>query len=413
VGNAIVVKALNGATTVPSAFYLAEPVISGPFEYTLHRSSLDNTSVENWYLRNLCPLNNPQCSVEPPETPDTPNPPYYPIIPPSPTPPNYRSEIGLYPVLPAMTLLYGQTLVDTLHQRVGQGKWPEDRVTEHDSAKRIWSRIIGLHGERDRINSKRIIRSASYDYNFGLMQIGGDLLKREKENGRRDHVGIYGAFGRGMGNVTRPQLFLGANQFTALSLGGYWTLYSAKEAYIDTVLQVTRYYDAISHSYRLAPLKTGGWGFVGSVEGGYPFIIKPQWILEPQIQGVYETVDLRDGQDIGAVIQFNNTESALGRLGVRLAHKRLMDNDTKTLTTWFRPNLWYQFKGNPTAAFSSAYGFIPFQSQLEGSTLELNLGTTLDLPKNRSLYANGSYGMGLNMHMTSYDGRLGFKVKLT
>lgn len=30
-----------------------------------------------------------------------------------------------------------------------------------------------------------------------------------------------------------------------------------------------------------------------------------------------------------------------------------------------------------------------------------------------ALNANGSYGVGLNMHMTSYDGRIGFKVKLT
>lgn len=420
-GNGILVVAgENGGTTTSGAFHLSAPVLAGPFEYNLFRSSLDGTSEENWYLRSLCPLSNPQCSPEPeppvppiPPIPPTPIPPFPTPIIPVPISPNYRSEIGLYPVLPAMTLLYGQTLVDTLHQRVGQGKWPEDRVTGQDSAKRIWGRIVGLHGERDRINSKRFFRSSNYDYNFGLMQIGGDLFKRETEKGRRDHVGIYGAFGRGTGNVQRPHLFLGNNEFTAFSIGGYWTLYSTKEAYIDTVIQGTRYYDVSSESYRMLPLTTNGWGFVGSIEGGYPFVIKPHWILEPQIQGIYETVALRDGRDAAAVIQFNNTESVVGRLGARLAHKRSINEDSKILTTWFRPNLWYQFKGNPVAAFSSAHGFIPFQSQLEGTTLELNLGTTLDLPKNLSLYANGSYGVGLNMHLTTYDGRVGFKVKLT
>ncbi|MDR3500950.1 MAG: autotransporter domain-containing protein [Legionella sp.] len=404
-GNGIlVVQGENGGITVPGAFYLSTPAVAGPFEYNLYRSSLDGSSSENWYLRSLCPPEIPNCSPEPPP----PGP-----VPPSPAPPSYRSEIGLYPVLPAMTLLYGQALVDTLHQRVGQGKWPEAQVTPNDSAKRIWGRVVGLHGERDRITSRRFFRSSNYDYNFGFMQIGGDLFKREKENGRRDHVGIYGAFGRGTGNVQRPGLFLGSNQFTALSIGGYWTLYSAKEAYIDTLLQGTHYYDAASQSYRLNPVTTKGWGLVASVEGGYPFVIKPDWILEPQIQGVYETVNLSSGQDIGAIIQFNDAESVVGRLGVRLAHRRLINEGEKILTTWFRPNFWYQFKGNPNAAFSSAYGFIPFQSQLEGSTLELNLGTTLDLPKNLSLYANGSYGVGLNMHVTTYDGRVGFKVKLT
>jgi hypothetical protein len=51
-------------------------------------------------------------------------------------------------------------------------------------------------------------------------------------------------------------------------------------------------------------------------------------------------------------------------------------------------------------------------AQLQGATLELNLGTTLDLPNNFSIYANGSYGFDLNMHATSYDGRLGCKVLL-
>jgi type V secretory pathway adhesin AidA len=403
-GNGIlVVQGINGGTTAPGAFYLSTPVVAGPFEYSLYRSSRDGSSAENWYLRSLCPPGDPNCSPEPPP----PGP-----VPPSPTPPNYRSEIGLYPVLPAMTLLYGQALVDTLHQRVGQGKWPEAQVTPNDSAKRIWGRVVGLHGERDRITSRRFFRSSDYDYNFGFMQIGGDLFKREKENGRRDHVGIFGAFGRGTGNVQRPGLFLGSNQFSALSIGGYWTLYSAKEAYIDTVLQGTRYYDVASKSYRFNPLKTDGWGLVASVEGGYPFIIKPNWIFEPQIQGVYETVDLNNGRDVGGNIQFNDVESVVGRLGVRLAHRRLINEGEKILTTWFRPNFWYQFKGNSNAAFSSIYGPIPFQSQLEGSTLELNLGTTLDLPRNLSLYANGSYGVGLNMHMITYDGRLGIKVKL-
>jgi outer membrane autotransporter protein len=245
------------------------------------------------------------------------------------------------------------------------------------------------------------------------MQIGGDLFKREKENGQRDHLGVYGAFGRGTGNVKRPGLYLGSNQFTALTIGGYWTLYSAKEAYIDTLLQGTRYYDAATQSYRFSPVKTGGWGLTASAEGGYPFAIKTNWILEPQIQGIYETVNLSNGRDTRAIIQFNDIKAVIGRLGARLAHKQLINNEKTILTTWFRPNFWYQFKGNPNAAFSSAYGFIPFQSQLKGSTLELNLGTTLDLPENLSFYANGSYGVGLSMHATTYDGRVGMKVKLT
>lgn len=402
-GNGIlVVEAINGATTEPGSFHLAAPVVAGPFEYDLYRSSLDNTSEENWYLRNLCPPGNPNCSPEPPPGP-------------RPDPARYRPEIGLYPTLPAMTMLYGQAILDTLHQRVGQGKWPEDPVTPKDVAKRIWGRVVGLHGDRDRINSRRFFRSSDYNYKFGFMQIGGDLIKHQNEKGRRDHAGLYGAFGRGTGNVQRPGRYLGHNEFNGLSLGGYWTIYSPKEAYIDMVLQSTWYSSVKSQSAYIGSLDTNGWGGAASIEAGYPFTYKHNWIVEPQIQAVYQNVDLHSAHEVGStIIRFTQTDSVVGRLGMRFAHKKVFDAKPKikTLTTWFRPNLWYQFKGNPNAEFSSVYGFIPFQSQLEGATLELNLGTTLDLPKNVSIYANGSYGVGLNLHATTYDGRLGCKVRV-
>ncbi|MDR3503653.1 MAG: autotransporter outer membrane beta-barrel domain-containing protein [Legionella sp.] len=396
----LVVEAINEGVTDSAAFSLAAPAIAGPYEYSLYRSGINGDNENNWYLRSICPLTNPNCSSEPP-----------PPGPPSPA--NYRSEVGLYPVLPAMTLLYGQALIDTLHQRVGQGKWPTDAVTSANASPRVWGRVLGMHGDRNRINSNRFLRSSHYDYNFAALQIGGDLYEGSTAKGTRNHLGVYGAFGRGTGGVERPHLYLGSNEFTGYTMGGYWTVYSPMEAYIDTVLQATWYSEARSQSYRIPALETSGWGLAASIESGYPFTFKQQWIVEPQGQLVYQSINLDNGQDIGAIIRFKNNDSLAGRLGVRFANKHVFNNnEEKTLTTWFRPNFWYQFRGNPQAQFSSAAGYIPFQSQLEGSTLELNLGTTLDLPRNMSLYANGSYGVGLNLHANTYNGQLGFKVRL-
>lgn len=51
-GNGIlVVDAINGGTTTANAFSLVSPVVAGPYEYDLFRSSLDGTGPENWYLR--------------------------------------------------------------------------------------------------------------------------------------------------------------------------------------------------------------------------------------------------------------------------------------------------------------------------------------------------------------------------
>ncbi|MFJ1267934.1 autotransporter domain-containing protein [Legionella lytica] len=404
-GNGIqVIDAINEGTTTGTAFQLVSPAIAGPFEYRLYRSGLDGTNENSWYLRSLCPPENPHCSVEPD-----------PPVPPGPGPrPEYRQEIGLYPVLPAMTLLYGQALIDTLHQRVGQRKWVTDPITVDNSSKRIWGRVIGMRGDRDRITSRKYFRSSSYDYNFAAMQIGGDLYEHTTAQGTRNHVGVYGAFGRVQGDVKRPHRYLGSNEFVAYTIGGYWTLYSPTEAYIDTVLQGTSYTNARSNSSRIPALETGGWGFAASVEGGYPFAFQQQWLVEPQGQLVYQSIDLDNTRDIAALIRFRNNESLAGRLGIRLANKHEFGHTEglKKLTTWFRPNYWYQFKGNPQAQFSSAAGYLPFQSQLEGSTLELNLGTTLDLPNHLALYANGSYGVGLNLHANTYNGQIGFKVAL-
>ncbi|OSJ37012.1 hypothetical protein BSZ19_01415, partial [Bradyrhizobium japonicum] len=51
-GNGIlVVDAINGATTASGAFSLSRPVLAGPYQYTLFRSSVDAVNPQAWYLR--------------------------------------------------------------------------------------------------------------------------------------------------------------------------------------------------------------------------------------------------------------------------------------------------------------------------------------------------------------------------
>lgn len=390
----LVVQALGNRTTSSDAFSLARPVVAGPFEYYLYRSGLNNTNENNWYLRSICPLSNPLCSPEPPM--------------------DFRRETKIYPTLAATTLLYGQTLISTLHERVGQDRWGTDSLT-NSSSQRVWGRIIGLHGDRDRItNRKANQKNVSYNYNFAGLQLGGDLIEYTTTKGSRNHIGGYGAFGNSDGDVKCLTHHIGSNEFAAYTLGGYWIYYSPTEAYIDTVLQATFYTDMNSRSYRGMSIETGGTGFGASVEGGYPLYWKQQWLLEPQGQLIYQSVNLDDTHDIGAKIHFRENDALAGRLGVRLANEQKFSDQQKVkkLVTWFRPNFWYQFKGNPQTQFSSSYGYMPFQSQLEGSSMEFNLGTTIEFPKNTFLYANGSYTTGLNLHLNAYNGQVGFKVKL-
>lgn len=101
----LVVDTLNGGTTVPGTFVLAGPVVAGPYEYSLFRSSVDASKPQAWFLRSEfdCRLD-PTAAVCRKPGPD----------------PDIREEVSLYAAIPALALLYGRTLLDTLHERVGE-----------------------------------------------------------------------------------------------------------------------------------------------------------------------------------------------------------------------------------------------------------------------------------------------------
>ena len=59
--------------------------------------------------------------------------------------------------------------------------------------------------------------------------------------------------------------------------------------------------------------KTQGFGFAASLEGGYPF--HDGWLLEPQAQLVYQTINIDDFNDGVADVRYSNTDSLAGRIG--------------------------------------------------------------------------------------------------
>ncbi len=67
-GNGIlVVDTINGGTTTPRMFTLAGPVVAGPYNYSLFRSTVDPSNPQAWFLRSTldCALDpaNPICRV--------------------------------------------------------------------------------------------------------------------------------------------------------------------------------------------------------------------------------------------------------------------------------------------------------------------------------------------------------------
>ncbi len=206
-GNGIlVVDALNGATTQPGMFTLASPVVAGPYEYSLFRSSADASNPNAWYLRSTftCPFTQLGACPSPPSpptpTPAGPPPPPSPPEPPEPfvvVIPHYRAEVSLYVALPSMAQLYGRALLDTLHERVGEEEDLRDRPSARSEFNGLWGRLIQWNGVRDGTNGGIYgNQGPQFNYDLFAFQVGTDVYAHQSTDGSRDHLGLMGSGGR-------------------------------------------------------------------------------------------------------------------------------------------------------------------------------------------------------------------------
>lgn len=466
-GNGIlVVDAINGGTTTAGAFSLGRPVVAGPYEYGLFRGSTDATGPQNWYLRSgLGPIppdpTPPDPTPDPGPTPPNPTPDPGPTPPnptpgpgptpgptPNPTPPapqipNYRREVSLYSALPSMGLIYGRTLIDSLHERMGEQRpleaapvteertiWcknpdknfrcttivqlPASAVSANRSyASAGWARIIGTHGNHDGGPWGIFRNGPNFDYDIYGLQAGLDLYRGYNADGSRDHAGVYAAIGRIQGDVRHFNgINAGTNTIDGYSIGAYWTHFGASGWYLDGVVQGT-WFDAEADSKRLLPkLQRESFGVAASLEGGYPIALGNGWTVEPQAQLVYQTMVNGSAHDRAALVRFSDVDSLAGRVGARLAKGWALEDGThpRMTTAWLKASLWNEFLGNPKTSFSSATGMIPFHSDLGGAWAEIRAGIDTQIARNTALYASAGYSIGFDGRSHAYDGRLGIKV---
>lgn len=397
-GNGIlVVDTSNGGTTQAGAFMLGTPAVAGPYEYTLYRSSIDASNAQAWYLRSAL-----DCTLDPTNLAC--------VITPS-APADLRPETSLYAAIPSLAILYGRSLLDTLHERAGEQEHLRGRRNLGASASNNgqWGRVVVLNGNRNGDALGIYGNGPAYDYGFGAFQAGQDLYRAEQGNGARNHLGVYGAVGGGRGNVSHfDGSAAGHDSFMAYTVGGYWTHFGATGWYVDSVLQGT-WYDIKGNSDRGVPtLQTGGGCLAGSLEGGYPIRLGYGWIFEPQAQAVYQLIGLPDASDTAATVKFGNVQSLAGRVGVRIANT--WQADGATITAWLRPNIWHEYLGDPKTSFSSATGYIPFRADLAGSWAELNVGVSTQFGAATSVFANASYQVGLDGRSDAWDAKLGLRV---
>ncbi len=315
-----------------------------------------------------------------------------------------------------MAALYGRAAIDNLHDRVGEEE--QLRGMPHSSDQETfngaWARGFYWNGHHDGgglgVYSDQ---GPTFDYEMEGLQAGVDIWRREDDKGRRDHAGLYLAIGRVDGEVKHiNDVRAGDDRVDAFSLGGYWTHFWKSGAYLDGVAQYS-WYDAEAQSPRMPALKGRGTGIALSLEGGLPFHIDTDWVLEPQAQITWQTFDKTSGSDEGGLVTFDSTESLIGRLGLRGARtwSRQGDkNDTLLTTGWLRLNIDHQFLDQPKTTFQTEDGPVVFQANLGTWWGEAEAGFTHQFRRDAAWFGSAGYQENFDGNTHAWTIKLGLRL---
>jgi outer membrane autotransporter protein len=408
----LVVNAINGATTVPGAFSLSNGELrAGAFDYDLFRGG-DPGSPNDWFLRStfIVPPVPPVVPPEPPVLPPTP--------PPNPLPPGVfpiiGPELATYGVVQPLARQLGLTILGTLDDRVGDTYEPDGcavapaAVSVSFPTKKtgptpapcplfspsVWGRFFGQTID----NHYQAFADPRASGNTGGFEGGIDLLRGSLIAGHYERAGLYGAFGDTNVNVdglvTNPAAtayiltHTGSVHLDAWSGGAYWTHVGPTGWYLDAVFQGTSYGGSASTSF--ASLDTNGWGFLASLEGGYPFAwpqLGPGFVIEPQGQILWQKVSFGQRNDGLGEVARGDTTGPTGRIGLKTKWT-IVTAGGQVWQPYLRANLWEDWGAQANTTFS---GTDIVELSTRATLLQLGGGLTAKLNANVSLFANADY----------------------
>jgi outer membrane autotransporter protein len=288
--------------------------------------------------------------------------------------------------------------------------------------------LIGWMGEQDGPPAGAGAAS-SLDWSLQGLQLGLELYRNRNPDGaeeldeeaheeaaaERHHAGVAFAIARMEGDADAGVgQAAGDAAVDAYSLSGYWTKYGEKGGYLDAVVQAA-WYDYSVRSALPSGLEDDGFGAAVAVEIGKPIFLQeeqgpqPGWILEPQGQLLYQVFDEAGAGDEAGRVRFEDTESLLGRVGLRLANTRTGGSADRPRMSRIggRINAWHELMSPPRAVFPTVNGSAPVVANLGDRWLEINAGVTAQLSSSATLYADGGYLWDTAENGDALHGRIG------
>ena len=350
---------------------------------------------------------------DPPPDPSNPPPGIYPLLEP---------RLATYGVVQPIARQLGLTTLGTLHERIGDTLTLGNAGTDNEGwFSSAWGRFIGQHVD----NRYQAFAEPSAKGQLLGMQAGIDVWRGSFLPDHHDAAGVYFAYLNGNvdvdGLVTNSTFTgytmtqTGTLNLNSYSFGGYWTHYGPGGWYLDAVLQGTRYTgDANAQSTTLGfstQLPTNGYGFVSSLEGGYPvpLTLGPNFILEPQAQVIWQHVDFGQVNDGLEDVTLGSSSGTTGRLGLR-GQWTLNDANGAIWQPYGRFNFWHDWGGAAATSFSGSGIEVPLIEHT--SRLEFAGGLTFKLNTNLSFFTQAGYQFAAgpdNARRDGFKGDLGLR----
>lgn len=315
--------------------------------------------------------------------------------------PLYRIEVPTYSAaLPAMRQTALATL-STFHERRGA----QEILAPGEIASAAWARVFGEDVEQGWGGTV----SPTIDGTIWGVQAGLDILRYERENGHKDTAGLFYGFASLDADIRGQalgwnNLKVGKIDTDTHSAGAYWTHIGPTNWYLDAVVMGS-WFSGTARSDRGVGIDVDGSGVTASLEGGYPFKLSDNWVLEPQAQIIWQHISLDDQEDDFSDIAFDADDGWTGRVGARL------QGNYQTSSGLFQPyvkaNLWHSFESKDTVRF----GGDDIVTEGETTSLELGGGIVHSFNKSVSAFAVADYTFDIDGDKREvFEGNIGLKV---
>lgn len=402
--NSIPIIKIEKSTTANN--FIGDAQTKGATEVQLAKRQTANGDEYYWTMEAAKPVTPPS----PPSPPVPPAPPKKVI---------YSHAVAGYVSMPRVNQEQGLLSVGTLHER--RGSYTNFNLAKCSTCdnylSETWGRILGKHLKLD--GKKRL----NLDTDVYGLQLGHDLVNNLFADGSHNYIGAYFSYTkantdfsdkyRAVNGLIAHNKKTGKGNSEAFNLGLTNTYFSVDNSYIDLVGQFSALRNKYDAHKSTSSIHQNGFGVAVSAEAGSAFnfgqndIKQSDWSIEPQMQLVYQYINLDNFKDKYRSVDQNNQKLLRGRIGVRLAYNDQVQSEQRS-SLYTIANVWHDF----IKPSSIEVGRDRLSEKYNSSWGEIGLGAKTPIVKDTYLYGDArlEHNFSSTKHQ-GYQGNIGVEHK--